>query len=114
MIPEIEKLPVSNKDSCMERLGDDEELYQELVELYFNDAPNIINELKKELQQDNLPVVERHAHSLKSASANVGAERVSAVAFRIESIAREGAAEGLAVLFAYLVAQFEVFKNSRK
>lgn len=114
LISDIEKIPVVDKPACLERLGGDDELYQEILSLYIEDAPNLIKELKKEICQDSLSVAERHAHSLKSASANVGAERLRATALEMELNANKGIREELKPLLDFFEQQFEIFKNTVK
>jgi PAS domain S-box-containing protein len=82
--------PVFNRDAVMTRVDGDEELLQEIVELFLEDAPRQIERLKAALEAGEAALAQRQAHTLKGAAANVGAETLSGEALRIELAAKEG------------------------
>ncbi|HDH05022.1 MAG TPA: response regulator [Nitrospirae bacterium] len=73
----------------LERLGGDEELLKELYEVFIDDAPRQMEILKKAIDTNDTVLTERQAHSLKSATANIGANSMSDKAFKIELTARD-------------------------
>ena len=85
-----DSVPVLDPQAALDRLDDDDELYRELVELYLEDTPKQMDMLKDVLVSGDSAVVERQAHSIKSASANVGLERMRAIAGQVEASGREG------------------------
>lgn len=87
---DLEKLTRVDKDSALDRLDGDLELYSELVSLYCDDVVTQFVKLTEYLSKKDQEGSERQAHSIKSASANVGAERVRAVALEAEIAARSG------------------------
>lgn len=64
---------VLDRAAALYRMGDDENLYQEIVTLFLADAPTQIKKLKEAIESLDRVLGERHAHSLKSAAANIGA-----------------------------------------
>jgi HPt (histidine-containing phosphotransfer) domain-containing protein len=74
----------------LEELGgdDDPDLFVELIDLFLQDAPHRIDELRRGLEQGDVKLLERAAHTLKSSSANVGALPLSALCKRMEEHAR--------------------------
>ena len=72
----------------------DEELVMEVLQDFLSELPRELRKLGDVLSSDNLPLMERHAHSIKGMSACTGAEALASVAFKIEERAREEDAEG--------------------
>jgi HPt (histidine-containing phosphotransfer) domain-containing protein len=77
---------------------DDPGLLVEVIGMFLEDAPTRIREIEQGLSTGDLKLLERAAHSLKSASANVGAMQLSQVCKRIEDIARRSTSDGIAEL----------------
>lgn len=77
---------------------DDPGLLLEVIGMFLDDAPTRIAEIRQGLASGDIKLLERAAHSLKSASANVGAMQLSNVCKRIEEIARQDKAAGIAEL----------------
>lgn len=73
---------------AVNRLGGDEELYWEIVQVFVDESPTIIGKIRSAFSGSEWSVLERHAHSLKSASANIGAELLRSLATKLESDAR--------------------------
>jgi len=84
-----------DRETALSRLDGDQALINELVQIFLEDAPQLVSKILEGLHNSDLGEVEIHAHSLKSASANVGASRLSELCKVIEQLAREGKAEQL-------------------
>jgi CheY-like chemotaxis protein/HPt (histidine-containing phosphotransfer) domain-containing protein len=82
--------PAIDKAAVLKRLGGDEELYHELLHLFLEHAPRQITQLKEAVEAGDVALSERMAHSLKGASANVGAVTLQQEAARAEAGARTG------------------------
>lgn len=80
---------ILNKAEALDRVGDDQELYNEILSLYLEDSPAQLSILQDGLDSLDIALVERQAHSLKSASANIGAEFLENLAQEMEKSARE-------------------------
>jgi CheY-like chemotaxis protein len=70
-------------------------LMEELIGLFLDDAPARMAEVARGLEQGDLELLERAAHTLKSSSANMGARALSRICFEIERGAREGKFDGM-------------------
>ena len=81
-------LPVLSVEESLERMAGDKELLSKLVHLFMADAPKKIEQIGSSLQQDDCYQVERTAHSLKGASATVGASRLCQTAAQVELAAK--------------------------
>jgi signal transduction histidine kinase/CheY-like chemotaxis protein/HPt (histidine-containing phosphotransfer) domain-containing protein len=78
----------------------------QIIGVFLDDTPPLIRQLQEASVAADLPELRALAHSLKSASANVGALALSAAARRIEHDARAGTLERPAVAVALLIAEF--------
>ncbi len=81
--------------SALERLLDwgGQDLVGKMIDLFSENAPGKVNQIRQGVHEGDLRLVERGAHSLKSSSGNVGAERVRSLAQRIEALAEAGEGE---------------------
>ncbi|MCW6027755.1 response regulator [Stenotrophomonas sp. SRS1] len=77
-----------------------------IIGVFLDDTPPLIRQLQDASVAADLDQLRALAHSLKSASANVGAMALSAAAWRIEHDARAGTLERPAVAVALLIAEF--------
>lgn len=92
MSPQTQML---DRDAALERLDGDEELLQEIVDIFLEDAPRLFLALKQARLDRDQKTTERQAHSLKGASANVGAIHLQAISLKAESASKAGRWEEL-------------------
>ncbi len=57
----------------------------ELIEIFLDDARNYLQEMQIAMPAGDRTAVNRHAHSMKSAAANIGAMRLSTCSRRLET-----------------------------
>ena len=81
--------------------------YLSLVKLFLEDAPKHVAALEAAASNGEMPLLVAPAHTLKSASANLGAMALSAAAKRIEFGARQGTLPRPAVAVAVLESEFK-------
>lgn len=67
----------------LRELGED--VLKELVDLYLEDAPKQISSIELSLKQMDSEGLRRSAHSLKGASANLGANDLAALCLKMET-----------------------------
>ncbi len=77
---------------------EDPGLLVEVIGMFLEDAPARLRELQLGFETKDIRLLERAAHSLKSASANVGATGLSDLCKRMEESARQRRSEGIAEL----------------
>ncbi len=104
-------LPVLARDEALARLEGDVDLWNEIRDIWLEDAPSLLAGVTKALQDQSSDGIRRAAHALKGASANVGAVRVAAVAKRIEIAAPECSWGELANFVKALGAEIEDAKH---
>jgi HPt (histidine-containing phosphotransfer) domain-containing protein len=71
---------------ALERMEGDRELLEELAHLFTDEWPKSVAEIEGALKAGDTTELERLAHGLKGAAANVGAKRLSAAALEMEKI----------------------------
>jgi CheY-like chemotaxis protein len=66
------------------------DILEELIGLFFEEAPPKLAALREAVEEDDARAVERVAHSLKGSSGNMGAMRMAAVYSEIEKVGGSG------------------------
>jgi HPt (histidine-containing phosphotransfer) domain-containing protein len=113
-LPAEPEVPVHNRAVLMERVDGDEELCQELIEIYLEESPLQIAEIKDAYAQHDQERLMRVAHTLKGASAHIAAPVVMGLAKEIEFAAREGNFEKAAEFFEQLHEAFNAVETVLK
>jgi PAS domain S-box-containing protein len=89
-------------DRLQEDLGGDPTIVVELIELFCADTPLVLGRMRKALADGDVETVQRLAHTLRSSSATLGANRFAALCGELEVRARDrhlaDGAERLALL----------------
>ena len=91
-----------DKRALLERLGGDERLLNDLIEIHLEQGPSLLAAAKRAVQERNAAELARVTHALKGAAGNFLARAAVEVAERLESYAEQGdfphAGETLAAL----------------
>ena len=107
----MDDLLIINKAAALERLDSDEALYQEVVEVFCEDTPIQLEKLQQAYEAKVVSEVTRISHSLKSAAANIGGDRMSAASKRAEMASKTGSLDGLAQLIGEIRKEFEAITS---
>jgi CheY-like chemotaxis protein len=86
--------PVFDLGAALSRVGGDEELLKELIEVFIEEYPGWIADLRAAVAAADAPWVRRAAHTIKGAVDNCGAGSAYDAAFRLERMAGEGRLAG--------------------
>ena len=103
---------VFDKPGMLARLMDDDDLARTVAKSFLDDIPRQMHALKESLDAGDVAGTERQAHTIKGASANVGAERLRAVAFEMEKAAQAGDVSAVQARMADLERQFDALKDA--
>ena len=109
---EAPEAPVFDRAGLMARLMDDEDLARIVVDGFLEDAPKQIEALRTCLGAGDAPGALRAAHTIKGASATVGAEALRAVAFEMELAAVAGDFEAVEARLPDLESQLARLKEA--
>jgi HPt (histidine-containing phosphotransfer) domain-containing protein len=96
----------------MTRLMDDENLARVVAESFLEDIPRQIIALKGYLEDGDISGVERQAHTIKGASANVSGEALRAIASKMEMDGRAGNLDSVKGCLVELESQFYLLKET--
>ena len=75
---------IFDKNSLLERLDNDYELYKEIIEFFLNDFPMHVQKLEQALAEQDTATILFQSHTIKGASANIGANTLREIAGKIE------------------------------
>ena len=89
-IDSVREDEVFKKEDLLKRLMGDELIAKEIIHVFLNDTPDRIAALKESLENGDAIQGQRQAHTLKGASANIGAVALKEVAYQIETAAKAG------------------------
>lgn len=104
----LDPLAIENLRALGDEMDDDTFL-KEVIDIYLNDTPNRLAEIDACLLSGDITTLNRAAHSIKGASANLGAKKVIEVARRIEEKSKTSI-DDLASEIAELKANFDEVK----
>lgn len=100
---------------AMKRLGNNEQLYLRLLNLFYNtygiDFQQKVNDAIQEQAKDSNSIV-RFFHSLKSSAGTLGADRLMEQAAKLEEIAKQGAFNPFDASFAALEKELDIVMQS--
>ncbi len=88
----------------LERLGGDAELLQEVAQLFLEEYPALMSEIREAAQRGDAQRLARAAHSLKGAVGNFVSEPAVQAALAVEMIGRSGDLTGAEAAYAQLAA----------
>lgn len=87
---EEKKMTILDRDALLDRLGGDEEIFDEIMETYLEDIPTRLRDLRKAVDGNDVARMQHEAHAIKGASANVGAIDLQKIAAQLEGACRNG------------------------
>ncbi|MCR5606592.1 MAG: Hpt domain-containing protein [Treponema sp.] len=79
---------ILNIKAAMEMVGDDKDLYNDLLYSFITSIPFDTNHLKELEAKDDKEAAAKYVHLLKGASLQIGAERLGENAKKLENILR--------------------------
>jgi len=91
---------VWDMDDTMERLGGDEQLFHEVVEIFLDDVPKHMAALGQAIADGNTKAIERVAHTLKGELGYLGISEVSRKACEMEEFGQKSDVRLAASLYA--------------
>jgi CheY-like chemotaxis protein/HPt (histidine-containing phosphotransfer) domain-containing protein len=107
-------VPVFDRAALSDRLMGDENLIEKIVGVFLEDIPRQIEALKGHVTGGDTEGVQRQAHTIKGAAANVGGEALRSVAFELEKTSRARDMEQVKTLVPQLEAGFEQLRQAMR
>jgi len=90
----------------LESVGGDAEFLAELLQEYFADSPQQIENMRNAYASGKAEDLRRAAHSMKSNSANFGAMELSHLCKELEDLGKEGNLDGIEARIDLVAAEF--------
>ncbi len=84
----------------------------EVIQVYFDETPQLLSDLKAALEKQDCETFRRSAHSIKSTSNSFGALNFGAQARELEMMGREGKLDGASPKVETLLADFAGVKKA--
>jgi HPt (histidine-containing phosphotransfer) domain-containing protein len=88
--PEEPPVEVLNEALLVSRVDSDPQLLRDLVDLFLEDCPRLVDEIRGALDRKDAKTVQRGAHSLKGSTSNLAGKMASEAALELERIAQAG------------------------
>ena len=93
----------------LERLGGDDELARQLVELFVAECPRMMMAVRDSVASGDADEVRRAAHAFKGSVGNFTEDAPMTTAFELEQCGRDGKSDQAATLLARLEVEVEAF-----
>jgi HPt (histidine-containing phosphotransfer) domain-containing protein len=87
-------------------------LVQKVIAAYVDDTPQHLQTLRRAIAGADASSVRKVAHSLKSASANVGAQKLAQLAREMEHLGRADTTEGASGILTDMEQEFQAVRHS--
>ncbi|GJM44569.1 MAG: hypothetical protein DHS20C21_14110 [Gemmatimonadota bacterium] len=88
-------MEVLDRDFLLSNVDGDQELLKEIVGLFVESSGEILQSIRDAVTSANYDALDRSAHQLKGALANLGAQAAAAAATELENLGRRGMLTGL-------------------
>ena len=92
-------------ETALERVGGKEDMLRDLAEMFFEECPRLIQQIREHIASENGAELRRVAHTLKGSAHVFGAEGAAAAAFRLEEMGQAGVLAGAVEALALLEVQ---------
>jgi len=99
-------------DTLLARVGGSHEVLAEIIGLFLEDSPKLLDALREALQAGDAQAVYRGAHALKGSIGNFDAYGAVALAQRLEARSREGDLAAASGVFALLEIEMQAVLDS--
>jgi HPt (histidine-containing phosphotransfer) domain-containing protein len=105
-MPETDVIDTQVFETLLQSVGGDKEFLAELLETFYDDAPQQLDTARQALDEDNAEALRRAAHSLKSNSATFGAKTLSVCCKELEDMGKAGALDGAGAQIEEVAAEY--------
>lgn len=93
--------------AALERVGGDQELLKEIAELFIEDGPLLLKDVRAAVDAGDTTALQRSAHSLKGSVANFGADAAVEAALNLEKMGANGTLDGAPEALASLESEIQ-------
>jgi len=90
-----DQLPGISIKSGLSKVGGNEKLYRKLLGKFLESNKDVVNEIKKTVQDEDMETAARLAHTVKGVAGNLGADELFPVAGELEKAIKQGETDSL-------------------
>ncbi len=110
----IDELGATLRESLEKLTGGDKEFMAEIIDTFLEDAPDLVANMRKGVDEGNAANLRIAAHSLKSNSADFGAETLRELCKQAELLGQRGELKGADSLVSRAMSEFAVVESALK
>ena len=88
--PEKPQAEVLDEAQLVSRVDSDPQLLRDLVDLFLEECPRLVDDMRVALDRKDAKAVQRGAHGLRGSTSNLAAQMASEAARKLESLAQAG------------------------
>lgn len=103
-------MKVLDRKSAIARMDNDEGIFLEILAIFLDKMPQDLKEIEIWAANNNIKSARKMAHKIKGASLNIGAEKMSFIADKIENIRSDSSSEWQDCI-SELKKEFDAFKS---
>ncbi len=81
--------PVFDYEDFLDRIDGDVDLLKEVIEIFLEDTPRLLAVLYSGIKSGDTEAVERAAHTLKGATANISAKRLQQLSHHVQRMLKK-------------------------
>ena len=100
-------LRTCDPQAALTRLGDDRDLYRDVLKRFFDDSPASIDRIDQAIANGTAEELHRAAHSYKGLAAMAGADQVASTSAELESLGRQNSFQDATLLLARLKEELQ-------
>ncbi len=110
----MDELGATLRESLEKLTGGDKEFMAEIIDTFLEDAPDLVANMRKGVDQGNAADLRLAAHSLKSNSADFGAETLRGLCKQAELLGQTGELDGADSLVSRATSEFAAVETALK
>jgi signal transduction histidine kinase/CheY-like chemotaxis protein len=103
-----------NREKLWERFGGDEEIIKDILNSFFEEAPEFLERIKEAIDKQNIEDIESIAHALKGTAGNVNADALRKAALELEIQAKKGNPEAFIEQHKIIMNEYQRFMREAK
>jgi CheY-like chemotaxis protein len=103
-----------NREKLWERFGGDEEIVKDILESFFQEAPEFLEKIKEAIDNQDMEDIESISHALKGTAGNVNADALRKATLELETQAKKGNPEAFSEQHKIIMNEYQRFMREAK
>lgn len=103
-----------NREKLWERFGGDEEIVKDILESFFQEAPEFLEKIKEAIHNQDMEDIESISHALKGTAANVNADALRKATLELETQAKKGHPGAFIEQYKIIMNEYQRFMREAK